>query len=285
MSEMHLLKEHREWIGLIQPIGLVVSPSALANAQLRIQKDVFNLQDTFRAITDESGLLPLHLLSLFTRVLGWRNDDLISGEIVRSLDVFLPEREAYLKSDYAVKNADSGEIDILIKYIDRLQFDEEEIPEGRGWQASPHSKFERHLREKNISIGILINQFGLRLIYSPKGETSGYLTFPFSFMRETQGRPVLAALHLLLCEDRLFKGDPKQRLQNLLIESRKFQNEVSTKLSEQVLAALYELVRGLQEADEDTKGKLLEDVLKRDKNEVYHSLLTVLLRSDRKSVV
>lgn len=279
MSELYLLKEHREWIGLIQPVGLVVSPSALANAQLRIQKDVFNLQDTFRSITDEKGLLPLHLSSLFTRVLGWRSDDLVSGETVRSLDVFLPEREAYLKADYAVKNAERGEIDILIKYVDQLQFDEEETPEGRGWQASPHAKFERHLREKNLSIGILINQFGLRLIYSPKGETSGYLTFPFAFMRETQGRPVLAALHLLLCEDRLFKGDPKQRLQNLLIESRKFQNEVSTKLSEQVLAALYELVRGLQEADEDAKGKLLEDVLKRDKNEVYHSLLTVLLRT------
>jgi hypothetical protein len=279
MSESYTLKEHREWIGLLQPVGLVVAPSALERAQLRLQKDVFGLQEEFRSITDQSGLLPLHFPSLFTRVLGWRPEDLCSGESIQDLQAFLPERETLLKADYAIKNVDTGEFEILIKNIDQRSFDEDEIPEGRGWQATPHAKFERHLREKNLSIGIMISQAGLRLVYAPKGETSGYLTFPFSFMRETQGRPLLAALHLLLSEDRLFKGDPKQRLPWLLIESRKFQNDVSTKLSVQVLAALYELVRGLQEADEESKGKLLEEVLSQNKNDVYHALLTVLLRT------
>jgi hypothetical protein len=278
MSDAFLLKEHKEWIGLLQPVGLVVAPSALVRAQLRLQKDVFNLQETFCSITDKAGLLPLNLPQLFSKVLGWRPEDLISGEEIKNLDAYLPERETLLKTDYAVKNVDTGEFDILIKFIDQLPFDDEVIPEGRGWQATPHAKFERHLREKNIPTGIIINQMGLRLVYAPKGETSGYLTFPFRFMHETQGRPVLAALHLLLGEDRLFKGDPKQRLHALLIESRKFQNEVSTQLSEQVLAALYELVRGLQEADEDSKGELLEEVLKKNKNDIYHGLLTVLLR-------
>ncbi len=276
MSISYALKEHREWIGILQPVGLVVAASALENAQLRLQKDVFNLQETFCSITNESKLSPLYFTSLFTKVLGWRTEDLISAD--ESLNAYLPERESLLKADYAVKNIDSGEFDILIKYIDQLSFDDEEEVEGRGWQATPHAKFERHLREKTITIGVLVNQFGLRLVYAPKGETSGYVTFPFSFMRETQGRSVLAAFHLLLGEDRIFKGDPKQRLQYLLVESRKFQNEVSTQLSEQVLAALYELVRGFQEANDESKGKLLEKILKEDKNHVYHGLLTVLLR-------
>lgn len=278
MSEAYLLNEHREWIGLLQPVGLVVSPTALARAQLRLQRDVFELQNELMSITDDAGLLPMHLLNLFIRVLGWRKDDLFAGDSINDLHVYLPERETLLKADFAVKNVDTQSFEILIKDIGHKAFDEDEVPEGRGWQATPHAKFERHLREKNISIGILVSQAGLRLLYAPKGETSGYLTFPFAYMRETQGRPVLSAMHLLLCEDRLFKGDTSQRLPALLIESRKFQNDVSTQLSEQVLAALYELLRGLQEADEFSKGRLLEDVLARDKNEVYHGLLTVLLR-------
>lgn len=278
MSEAYLLKEHREWIGLLQPVGLVVSPTALARAQLRLQKDVFELQNELISITDDAGILPMHLPNLFIRVLGWRKEDLFTGDSIDDLQVYLPERETLLKADFAVKNVDTQNFEILIKDIGQKNFDEDEMPEGRGWQTTPHAKFERHLREKNISIGILVGQTGLRLVYAPKGETSGYLTFPFAFMRETQGRPVLSAMHLLLSEDRIFKGDPSQRLPALLIESRKFQNDVSTQLSEQVLAALYELLRGLQEADEASGGQLLKEVLVRDKNEVYHGLLTVLLR-------
>ncbi|MBS1972632.1 MAG: N-6 DNA methylase [Bdellovibrionales bacterium] len=280
MSENYVLKEHREWITSLQPVGLVVSANALEHAQLRLQKDVFEAQETFKSLLDPKGqLLPLRVVNLFTRFLGWRQEDLASGDDIRDLQAYLPERETLLKPDHAVRNIDTGEFDILVKYVDSLQFDANEEVTGRAWDASPHTKFERLLREKNISLGILINNNFLRIVYSPKGETSGYMTFPFAFMREVQGRPILAGLKLLLGEDRLFKGDPKQRLQYLLTESRKFQNDVSTKLSQQVLAALYELIRGFQAAHEETKGKLLKNVLKEDKNEVYHGLLTVLLRT------
>ena len=45
-----------------------------------------------------------------------------------------------------------------------------------------------------------------------------------------------------------------------------------------MLAALYELVRGFQAADDQRKGQLLADVLREDPNHVYAGLLTVLMR-------
>jgi len=45
-----------------------------------------------------------------------------------------------------------------------------------------------------------------------------------------------------------------------------------------VLAALYELVRGFQAADEQSKNILLREVLAENPNHVYGGLLTVLMR-------
>ena len=63
-------------------------------------------------------------------------------------------------------------------------------------------------------------------------------------MTEVAGRPIFAALPMLLGAERLFTLPDRQRLPAILAESRKYQNLVSTKLAEQVLAALYELLRG-----------------------------------------
>src|SRR5439155_14679930 len=46
----------------------------------------------------------------------------------------------------------------------------------------------------------------------------------------------------------------------------------------QVLAGLYELLRGFQAADEHTRGMLLHHVLRENRDLVYEGLLTVLLR-------
>jgi len=97
-------------------------------------------------------------------------------------------------------------------------------------------------------------------------------------MTEVAGRPIFAALQMLLSAERLFTLPDKQRLPYILAESRKYQNLVSTKLAEQVLAALYELLRGFQAADDQRHGELLRDVLKDDPNQVYAGLLRVLLR-------
>src|SRR6185437_13449391 len=55
-------------------------------------------------------------------------------------------------------------------------------------------------------------------------------------------------------------------------------NVVSTQLANQVLEALYELLRGFQAANDQSQGQLLRDVLAEDPDIVYRGLLTTLLR-------
>jgi hypothetical protein len=148
----------------------------------------------------------------------------------------------------------------------------------RRWQATPSARFERLLRETQVPIGLLSDGTHLRLMYAPRGETAGHLTFPVRPMTEPAGRPIFAALLMLLSGPRLFSLPDRQRLPAILAESRKYQNTVSTELARQVLAALYELLRGFQAADDLRKGDLLRDVLARDPDSVYAGLLTVLLR-------
>jgi hypothetical protein len=147
-----------------------------------------------------------------------------------------------------------------------------------GWHASPQLRFERLLRETGVSIGLLCNAAELRLVYAPRAESSGHLSFPVKAMCEVGGRPILGALHMLLCAERLFSVVPERRLPAILRESRKFQNDVSTALAEQVLEALNLLLRGFQAAHEASGGELLREVLRQDPSHVYGALLSVLLR-------
>ncbi len=55
-------------------------------------------------------------------------------------------------------------------------------------------------------IGLLSNGTHLRLVYAPRGETCGHLTFPVADMTEVAGRPIFAALHMLLSAERLFSA-------------------------------------------------------------------------------
>ena len=105
-------------------------------------------------------------------------------------------------------------------------------------------------------------------------------TSRFADLINTAGRPLCSALRLLLSEQRLLALPREQRLSALLESSRKYQNEVSERLSEQVLHALYELLRGFQAAHDSSGGELLREPLSEDgdRNDIYRGLLSVILR-------
>ena len=77
---------------------------------------------------------------------------------------------------------------------------------------------------REVPIGLLFNHTHLRLVYAPRGETSGYATFSVADMATVAGRPIFAALHMLLSAERLFSLPEKQRLPAILADSRKYQN-------------------------------------------------------------
>ena len=64
----------------------------------------------------------------------------------------------------------------------------------------------------------------------------------------------------------------------MLANSRKFQNVVSTQLANQVLEALYELLRGFQAANDQTQGDCFCAMCSPATRSVYRGLLTTLLR-------
>ena len=158
------------------------------------------------------------------------------------------------------------------------QLDDAPSSSDRTWHAPPQARFERLLRETRVPIGLLCNATQIRIVYAPRGETSGFATFSVAEMAQVAGRPIFAALHMLLCEERLFSLGEKQRLPAILADSRKYQNVVSTQLAQQVLSALFELLRGFQAADDQRKGDLLRQVLADNPDQVYSGLLTVLMR-------
>ena len=148
------------------------------------------------------------------------------------------------------------------------------------WVESPQKKFERLLYETGIPIGLIFQESAVRLVYRPESQQSGYITFPLEAILKPAGRLACTALKALLNHQRIHVLPGRQRLAQILAESRKFQNEVSTQLAEQVLAALFELIKGFEAADEESRGRLLAGIRDRaDRtHEIYEGLLTVLMR-------
>ncbi len=297
MSQDPELRAHQEWLGYLQPVGLVVSPAALRDAQAHVNRNIVAeqsilIQHVLRDSAESArrGDEPEPLLKDFPAFARdfwqWEPADLAGGpggpELPPSLEVPLPDYGETLAPTYAVPDAaNAGAWLMLIEVrADDAALDDApaENKHDKWWQASPQARFERLLRANQVPIGLLVTPRVIRLVYAPRGESTGHLSFPFKAMCEVAGRPIAAALHLLLEAGRLFSLPTNQRLPWILQQSRKYQNDVSTKLAGQVLRALNELMRGFQSANEATQGELLRHVLECAPKEVYGGLLTTLLR-------
>jgi hypothetical protein len=283
------LLAHQQWLGYLQPVGLVVSPPALVQCQAFVNANVAAEHTRFLEHLKEvpaGGAEPVLAISDLKELLtdpglfGWQPADLVPAADPRAagLEVVLPEYHETLKPTFAVPGPEGTGWLMLIKEAPLATDLDDVTTADKHWQASPQTRFERLLRETGVPIGLLSNRTYLRLVYYPRGESPGHVTFPVAAMGEVAGRPVLAALLMLLGADRLFTLPDRQRLPALLAESRKYQNTVSTALAEQVLAALFELLRGLQAADDQRQGKLLREFLEHEPDQVYAGLVTVLMR-------
>ena len=284
MAQDPELIRHKEWLGFLQPVGLVVSPPALVKFQCVPNRNIVELQQALQEIISTNSKESQALISDFpafvAEVLGWEPYDLVA-EIAAEFTVPLPDYGETLKPTYTVLDPEAVRPCILVQIIENNRpFDELDLESEKAgqWNASPQAKFERLLRETSVNVGLLCNGSLLRLVYAPRGESSGYLTFPVAAMCEVAGRPILSAMVMLLGSDRIFVAPPERRLPALLQESRKYQSEVSTKLAEQVLDALWELLRGFQTADEASNGKLLSEIAQTEPQHIYGGLITTLMR-------
>ncbi len=288
------LRVHKDWLGLLQPVGLVVSPPALVKAQAVPTQNVAELQQRFIAVVDnppesvwgdddEPNISDL--VRFFVDVLGWSTDDIAGAPggppMPDNIELILPDYNETLRPSFVVVDS-MGASDplMLVQVLPRgAAMDETPDDEGGGaWQATPHARLERLLREVKIPAGLLCNGDALRVVFAPSGESSGHLTFPIPAMCEVSGRPILAALHMLLGEHRVFSAPDGRRLVDILSESRKYQAEVSNALSDQVLGALWELLRGFQASETDDGRHTFDQTAREEPEHIYGGLLTSLMR-------
>jgi len=288
------VRDHQAWLGYLQPDGLVVSAAALVDLQVILRKDTITLQEDFLCLVDDAKLddeetVPVisDFKDFVVNFLEWPEECLAGVHPERplpeALSVLLTTFEETLAPSFAFLDPKAKDPEkpwlLLVQTVPPgTDLDAPTQPHARAWSASPARRFERILRGTNVPIGLLVNGTHLRLIYAPGKESAGSLTFPVSAMTETAGRPILAALHMLLHRYRLLAAPSEARLPALLEKSREYQSTVSTALAEQVLEALYELIRGFQSADDQARGELLRDVLAQEPDDVYSGLLTVLMR-------
>ena len=282
----NLIFAHQEWIGFVQPVGLVVAPTVMVDAQVVPDRNISGRQRDFCELLEEeeddgttTRWRAPDLRKLFLEYLGWMEEDLEDAEAHKKLEISLPELEVVLSPTWAVPSEDSDDEWMMLIRVEEGSANFGKPPDDTNtWNATRHARFERLLRETGIPIGLLCNDECIRLVYAPGGESSGHITFNFSEMASPAGRPILAAFDMLLSADALFMGAEQARLPALLAKSREAQVEVSTQLSRQVLAALYELLRGFVAADARKEGRVLMDLAWRRPDDLYRGLITALMR-------
>jgi N-6 DNA Methylase len=288
------IRDHQAWLGYLQPDGLVVSPAALVDAQAILDRNALPLQERFLEYVEEVEVEDGETVSKISDVQAFLRDFLqwpdacVFGfdperPIAESLHIPLPELGADLAPTFAFRDPSPKDAEapwVLLGLIvpQGTDLDKREQASDAQWSASQAQRFERLLRDTKVPIGLLINGSSVRLMYAPHGENSGSLTFPIQSMTEVAGRPILAAFDLLLGQYRILSAPAEARLPALLRRSRDYQSTVSSKLAQQVLDSLYELLRGFQSANERMQGDLLRDVLSNHPDQVYSGLLTVMLR-------
>ena len=291
---------HLEWLGFVRPTGLVVSAPALARHGATLNRRDVEGQRRLQACVEERRIngdaAPQPVLADFhafaSNVLDWGFSPkgyagTPEAPIPPELEVRLPDTDEVLRPQFAVRkspkptNGNDTETSPWQLLVDTCPPDEglDRVTRTKaGAEASAHGRMERLLRGTGAPAGLLCNGTTLRLFSAPRGESSGWLDFRVADMVQTAGRPIAAAMRLLLNERRLLAVPKEQRLAGLLAESRKFQNEVSERLASQVLHALYELLRGFQAAHDTSKGELLAAPLADNPDDIYRALLTLVLR-------
>lgn len=267
---------HAEWIGNVQPEGLLVNSAVLQRHGVvpdmsagRLAAIQLELQSALQAPAPRP---------LLQAMLGWQEQDMQDGAGHSNLLVQLPETGTAIGPNLIVPDPDPDQPpQLLVRWIPNgVDFD---TPQPVGpWHATPHHLMTRLLQGTGCSTGILLSPKALRLMHLPSGEAMGHATFPLPEMTEVPGRPMLAGLRCLLeGESRLF-GDPDRRLSVLLRDSRRHQAEVSSDLSKQVLTALHTLLRGLHNADRRSGRDRIARLARSRPEHLYGGLLTALMR-------
>ncbi len=80
-----LIFAHQEWLGFVQPVGLVVAPTVMVDAQVVPDRNISGRQRDFRELLEEDGngastrWRAPDLRRVFVDWLGWEDADLVDA--------------------------------------------------------------------------------------------------------------------------------------------------------------------------------------------------------------
>src|SRR5438552_11028884 len=194
-----------EWLDHVQPVGLVVAPSLLKRLGLSpLRQSPIDTGAVSQLLDPDTSKPALRdPWALVEQVLGWEARHVAGAPggpaIPDELLVRLREHDTTLKPTWAVAELGEGKQrwQLLVR-VEAAGVDPDKRGALDGWEATPHQRFERLLRDTGVYAGLLMTDKASRLIYAPRGETSGHLTFPIRPLGTVAGRPMLGGLKLLL---------------------------------------------------------------------------------------
>jgi hypothetical protein len=186
---------HEQWLGLVQPVGLVVAPAVLTKLELvpeqrtarlsALQLVLTTLLDEVDGWNGEPLQVVPGLRLLLTELLDWRDDDLLDEEALVAArgpegvpEVVLSEYGETLRPTHGVPKLEGEGLQALVMDLTTLgewgrDFDAPWNPSGHGWDATPQQRFERLLKETEHPIGLLFNGSQLRLAHAAAGADGG----------------------------------------------------------------------------------------------------------------
>ena len=291
-------RAHLEWLGFIQPNGLVVSAPALVKAGAILNRqDAQGRRCSRRASTNgwcsraairsrpcgTSENLRLPSSAGASRPRGYAGTE--ESPVPTDLAVVLPEYDETLRPDFAVRERDprngASPWQLLVQVLADGQDFDKATSGGGGLEASPQGRAERLLRGTGVPAGVLFNGVALRLISAPRGESSGWMEFRFADLLSTAGRPLCSALRLLLREQRLLALPREERLaagcSKAAASTRTRSPSVSRSKCSMLCTNFSADSRPLTTppAANSLRQPLSDDG---DRNDIYRGLLSVILR-------
>lgn len=289
MSDPHV-RFHAEWLGMVQPSeGLTLSIPVLVDAQI-MERQPADLRTAFRDHCPEGKItdLPAFFEEILDLELGRHFD--VGDDLPDDLALYVPEGRQTLTPTWGLKDKTPRDLPesasaaesagapyaaLLWDLPPGLALDKRETTTG-DWDYPPGAKFDRLLRACGVPVGLLTNRRVIRLIYAPKGQSSGWIDFRIADMIDPAGAPILDAFIVLLRAERWLSVASEETLPGLMAQSRDRQANVTNALAEQVFEALQALLQGFDRANARDPARPLDAAFQED--DLYGGLLTVMLR-------